>query len=144
MWVKAISDISYRLGNEWVWMLNIGCEPSVCACSPESFMVSWAILLSSSIAGRAREIILPLICALLRPYLQYCVQWCGPQHRKNMDQLEWVGTLIEPMMKGWELFHLDKRRPPERPFCGFSVLKGDFIRKMKKLFSKACSDRTRR
>jgi len=42
-----------------------------------------------SVASRTTEVILPL-CFSLRPHLESCVQLCSPQHRKDMDLLEWV------------------------------------------------------
>jgi len=43
----------------------------------------------SSVASRLREGILPLYSALLRPHLASCVQLWSPEHRTDMDLLEW-------------------------------------------------------
>jgi len=43
----------------------------------------------SSVASRAREGILPLCSTLVRPHLESCVQLWSPQHRTDMDLLEW-------------------------------------------------------
>ena len=44
--------------------------------------------ITSNVASRSRERILPLDSALLRPPLQHCVQLWGPRDRRDMDLLE--------------------------------------------------------
>jgi len=44
----------------------------------------------SSMASRSRQGILPISSALVRVCLDSCVQLWSPQHRKDVDLLEWV------------------------------------------------------
>ncbi|KAK4828348.1 LOW QUALITY PROTEIN: hypothetical protein QYF61_026009 [Mycteria americana] len=80
------------------------------------------------------------------------IQLWGPQFKKDMDVFEQAQRGPQKWSEGWDtsperlrelgLFSPEKRAPG-RPDCGLSILKGSMKEDGERLFTRACSDRTR-
>jgi len=107
-----------------------------------------------SMAGRSREVILPLCSPLVRPHLEFCVQFRSPQYKKDMELLERVQRWVTKMIRGMEhlwyeerlrelgLFSLEKRMLQGALIAPFQYLNGAYKRGEEGLFTGAWSDKT--
>ncbi|GAB0190497.1 mitochondrial enolase superfamily member 1 [Grus japonensis] len=97
--------VQHRLGSTWLESSSVERDLGVlvdkCAAAAKKANRMLGCI-NKGITSRGKEVIIPLYSALVRPHLEYCVQFGSPLYKKDVDRLERVQRKATKMIKGPE------------------------------------------
>ena len=120
--LEKLQRLIHRLGEEWLESCLMEKDLGVLIKSWLNVSQQCAqVAKKANVASRSRDMIVPLCLALVRPHLEYCIQFLAPHYKQDNEVLDCVQRRVMRLVKSLDRSYEELLRECIFPVPSFVV-----------------------